>query len=494
MKKKSGPPKGPLTIVFVVSEAVPFIKTGGLGDVGGALPAALAEEGAKVHVFVPRYKGIGAAIPKGARPEAKVAVPMSTRLPEGEIYTLKKDGVDFHFVGNENYFGRDHLYNTPEGDYLDNLERFAFFCRAALEGVKALGIKPDIVHANDWQTALVPVYLKTIYMDDPVLGGVPGVYTIHNLGYQGLFNPRDWRHTGLDFRHYRNGEMEFYGGINLMKGGLVFADLITTVSPTYASEIKTREHGWGLDGVLRKRADALCGVLNGIDTKVWNPAGDKLIPANYTPAGLAGKKVCKEKLFEELGQPPGNDPLIGVVSRLVEQKGMDLFAEVIDSLLDDGMRVAMLGSGSPAFEELFRELAARRPDRASVRIGYDEGLAHRIEAGSDIFLMPSRYEPCGLNQMYSLRYGAAPVVRATGGLNDTVSDYDPVTGAGNGFKFHEPSAHALYWKTSEAAAILRGKPDDWYRMVKRAMKEDYSWSKSARTYLGVYKKLAWGKI
>lgn len=481
--------KKKLTVVFATSEAAPYAKTGGLADVSGALAKALAGLGVEVRLFMPLYAVVDrkdAGI--GKKKPVKISAPISARFPEGYVHTAKVgDNFFVHFVEHEGYYGREHLYNTPSGDYADNCERFVFFCRSVLEGSKALGIRPDIVHANDWQASLLPVYLKTVFKDDPFFSKTASALTIHNLSFQGHFAPRDWHLTGLPWDIYASGRMEFYRKINFLKGGILFADAITTVSKSYAAEIKTPEFGWGLDGVLRERSASLHGVLNGIDTDVWDPATDRLIPANYSWKGLKGKAVCKASLLEELRLPQGGEPLFGLVTRLTDQKGMGLLAETLDRILDNNAKLAVLGSGTAEYEEYFRSLASRRPDRVAVRIGYDEGLAHRIEAGADIFLMPSLYEPCGLNQMYSLRYGTPPVVRATGGLNDTVDDYNPATGEGNGFKFAEHTPHAFFWKTAEALNVLRNRPKEWGKIVLNGMKEDHSWDRSAKSYIQIYK-------
>ena len=491
-KSQSKPETGKkkkLTVVFAASEATPYAKTGGLADVSGALPEALAKLGMEVHLFIPLYAVVdrkSAGI--GEKKPVRITVPISTRFPEGDVHTVRRgEGFFVHFVENESYYARESLYNTPSGDYPDNCERFVFFCRAVIEGIKALGIRPDIIHANDWQTSLLPVYLKTVYKDDPLFARLASAVTIHNISFQGLFPRQDWHLTGLPWNIFASGRMEFYDKINFLKGGIHFADAVTTVSESYASEIKTPEFGWGLDGVLRERSASLHGVLNGIDTQVWNPGSDSLIPANYTAKNLAGKAVCKSGVLEELGLPQGGEPLLGLVSRLTGQKGMSLLAETLDGLLDNNVKLAMLGAGSPDHENYFRALAARRPDRVAAVIGYDERLAHRIEAGSDIFLMPSIYEPCGLNQMYSLRYGTPPVVRATGGLNDTVTEYSPATGEGNGFKFAEPTPHAFFWKTAEALAIFRNRPREWGKIVQNGMREDFSWDRSAKSYARIYR-------
>ncbi|MGK7345936.1 MAG: glycogen synthase GlgA [Candidatus Nitrospinota bacterium M3_3B_026] len=479
--------KRPLTIVMASSEAVPYSKTGGLADVAGALSRALAGLGHNVHLFTPLYGAVNrksAGIPERG---ITVKVPISSREVRGRILSAAAGKVKVRFVENDNYYGRRGLYNAPEGDYPDNAERFVFFCRAVLEGIRRLKIRPDVIHVNDWQTSLIPVYMKTLYRDDPAVGRAASLLTIHNLGYQGVFWKLDWHLTGLPWRLFSPGGLEFHDRINFLKGGIVFSDVITTVSETYAKEIMTPELGWGLEETLKGRKEDLRGVLNGIDTKAWSPATDPLIPANYTASDLAGKEVCKKALLEEMGLPPGDEPLMACVSRLASQKGFDLLAPVIERMLDEGARFVLLGSGDRGLEDFFRSLAEARPGSMAVRIGYDEGLAHRIEAGADLFLMPSHYEPCGLNQMYSLAYGTAPVVRATGGLNDTVTDYDPATGKGNGFKFTERTPRALYEKTAFALRLFRENRGAWVKMVKRGMREDHSWSHSAGKYERLYR-------
>lgn len=482
--------KDALTVVIASSEAVPYSKTGGLAEVAGSLSAALAGLGHETHLFSPLYRVVkksGISLPKKG---VSVEAPISTRYSKGEVLSLKRGGVHTHFIKNDTYYDRDHLYNTQSGDYADNAERFIFFSRAVLEGIRKLGIRPDVIHVNDWQTSLIPIYMRTIYKKDPDISAAASLLTIHNLGYQGVFWKLDWHLTGLDWKLFNPEGLEFYDKINFLKGGIVFSDVITTVSETYARDITTPEHGWGLDGILRSKADDLHGVLNGIDTDVWNPATDKLIPAKYTADDLGGKRICKAKLLEEMGLPPGDEPVLGVISRLVEQKGFDILAPVVDRMLENGVKLVLLGSGREAFETLFKSLAEKRPDNAAVRIGYDEGLAHRIEAGADMFLMPSHYEPCGLNQMYSLAYGTAPVVRATGGLNDTVRNFDPVTGKGNGFKFEGVAPEALREKVMEALNLYRKDPAAWRKMMVNGMNEDHSWASSSRMYEKLYRQAA----
>ncbi|VAX18995.1 Glycogen synthase, ADP-glucose transglucosylase [hydrothermal vent metagenome] len=486
MKKNKGHKR--LTIAFVSSEVAPYSKTGGLADVAGALPKAIARLGHNVHIFTPLHKMVDREKYKIPKRGIALKIPLSARICRGKIVSIEKQGsLNTHFIENDGYYHRDGIYQGADADYEDNAERFIFFCKATLEGIRKLKIKPDIIHVNDWQSSLIPIYLKSVYKDDPLLGSVPSMLTIHNLGYQGRFSKRNWHLTGLDWELFTSGKLEFHGDINFLKGGIEFADIITTVSKTYAKEIQAIEMGHGLGGVLLGRSKDIHGVLNGIDHDLWNPETDKLIPANYSARNLEGKKVCKTKLLEEMGLQASDKPLIAVVSRLADQKGFKLLLAKIGNILDLGTRFVLLGSGDKKMERAFMAVARKRGDDAAVRIGYDEKLAHRIEAGSDIFLMPSLYEPCGLNQMYSLAYGTAPVVRATGGLNDTIINFNPDSGKGNGFKFTKFSSEALYKKTMEAVALFKTDRLKWYKMVVNGMDEDHSWAGSALVYEKLYR-------
>jgi starch synthase len=419
-----------------------------------------------------------------------VEVPIGERSEKGEVLEGTLDGdVPVFFIDKPSYFDRPQLYQTPDGeDFLDNSERFIFFSRGVLEAVKALGLKPQVLHCNDWQTGLVPVYLKTLYRADEALKGAATVFSVHNLGYQGVFWHLDMPSTGLDWDLFTPDGIEFYGNINFLKGGLMFADLINTVSKTYAKEIQTEEFGHGLDGVLRYRADRLYGIVNGIDYGVWNPATDPHIPAKYSPGHLEGKAACKKSLQEEMGLPAkGLTPLIGIVSRLASQKGFDLLVEAMAKLMDLGLQFAILGSGDPVYHEALEKAASRYPEQVGLKLGFDEGLAHRIEAGSDMFLMPSRYEPCGLNQLYSLKYGTVPVVRATGGLEDTIVNYSEAKGTGTGFKFRSYSAAALVRAVQKACGVYADRRA-WGRLMERAMAQDFSWDASARAYEEIYRR------
>jgi starch synthase len=394
-------------------------------------------------------------------------------------------------VDDPEYFDLDQLYGVAGRDYPDNAERFAEFARVAIEFCKQVW-KPDVIHCHDWQSALVPVLVRTQFDDDESLQGLPIVFTIHNMGYHGTF-PRDaMKKIGLPESLFSIDAMEFYGLVNFLKGGLIYSDYLTTVSPKYAEEIQTPEFGHGLDGVVRNRADRLTGILNGADYSVWSPERDKEIPSRYSPKDLSGKVACKKDLLEVFGLPPEaiENPVIGIVSRFAGQKGFDLIEEIADELLSEELAVTALGAGEAKYEKLFHELAKTYPTKFSVKVAYNNILAHKIEAGADIFLMPSRYEPCGLNQMYSLKYGTVPVVRATGGLDDTIENFDPATGRGTGFKFQAYDGAALLGAIHEALAIYRNEPAAWKRIQLNGMAKDFSWQASAAEYARLY-EVAW---
>jgi starch synthase len=427
-----------LNIVVVSSEVVPFAKTGGLADVAGSLPLALKRLGCNVSIFMPLYREV---LTKGLEVEStgvEVTVPLGRRTLTGKICKGSTDGIPVYFIKRDEFYDRSHLYGTPEGDYFDNLERFTFFSRGVLEAIKvdALGIKADIIHSNDWQAGLIPAYIKDIYKNS--FPDIRTVFTVHNIAYQGLFPYFLFTLTGLSSKMFSMEGIEFWGKINFLKAGMVFSDLITTVSEGYSKEIQTPEYGYGLEGVLKSRAKVLYGVLNGVDYTEWNPETDEFIPANYSRGDLKGKKACKKELIKEFSlNIKSSEPLVGVISRLADQKGFDILSEAIEELMELKIGMVVLGTGEKKYHRLFEELAGRYPERLGVKITFDNALAHRIEAGCDMFLMPSRYEPCGLNQIYSLRFGTIPVVRATGGLDDTIRDYNG--GGGNGFKFKQSS-------------------------------------------------------
>ena len=475
-----------MRILMVASEATPWAKTGGLADVLGALPRALARLGHSVDVVMPRYRGITAGTPTG-----RLTIALGGRVADAPVFAHEAEGVRTLFVDQPEYFDRPSLYGEGNRDYDDNPERFAFLARAALDWAGAAAQKYHVVHAHDWQTGLVPVMLATTFRSHAALAGTPTVFTIHNLAYQGIF-PADWLPAlGLGWDLMRVDALEFWGRISYLKGGITFSRLITTVSPRYASEIQTPEFGSGLDGILRLRARDLVGILNGIDYDQWDPERDVYLPEPYSASNLRGKQAAKRAVLEACGIPATEGtmarPLVGMVSRMVDQKGFDLVAAAAGELPRLDATFVVLGTGESRYEDLWRAMASRYPDRIGARIGFDEGLAHLIEGGADIFLMPSRFEPCGLNQMYSLRYGTVPVVRATGGLYDTVRNYDPRTGEGTGFTFDEYSPGAMVGTLEWALSIYQDR-ETWRRIQQAGMREDNSWDASARKYVEVYRR------
>ena len=469
---------------MVASEAHPFAKTGGLAEVLGALPTALARLGHDVTIVLPRYRGTGvshaAGIPHGF---SLGATDVSCEFVEQAL----PQGVKAALVDIPEFFDRDGLYGSSAGDFSDNAVRFAVLSRAALEYARLKGDRPSVLHAHDWQAGLVPVYQKMHFARDPVLGGVPSVFTIHNLAFQGLFPATVLPQIGLGSEMLHLDAMEYWGQVSFLKAGINFSEKVTTVSPTYSREILTPAYGFGMDGVLRRRADDLASILNGIDTARWNPERDELIPARFSVDDLSGKKDARRALLEDTGLASSANvdrPVIGIISRLTDQKGFDLIAAAAGELMSLNAIWTMLGSGEPRYENLLRAMAARHPDRVSATIGFDERLAHLIEAGADIFLMPSRFEPCGLNQLYSLRYGTIPVVRATGGLQDTIIDASEPDG--NGFKFSDYSPGSLVAAVRRAVETYADK-DEWTRLQRAAMARDSSWDVSAREYVKVYR-------
>jgi starch synthase len=472
---------------MVGSEALPFAKTGGLADVLGALPPALARLGWDVTLVMPRYRSITA----GSLVE-RLPIAIGGFHGDAAIYEAPlEDGARALLVDVPALYDRDGLYHVDNVDYADNARRFAVLARVALELAVAAGRRPTVVHAHDWQAGLAPVYLKTFYADHPLLGGVPSVFTIHNLAYQGLFEA-DWLpRLDLPWNLLSMDRLEFWGRISFLKGGINAAEIITTVSPRYAREIQTPELGFGFDGILRARSAELYGILNGIDVDEWNPATDKYLPVPFSVDDLSGKAAAKAAVLDRYGLPADETamqrPLVGMISRMVDQKGFDLIAQARTDLAGMDASFVILGTGEARYQEMWRELAASDPDRIGARIGFDEGLAHLIEGGSDIFLMPSRFEPCGLNQMYSLRYGTIPVVRAVGGLADTVRDYAESRRDANGFTFAEYTPAALLDALGRALQLFRN-PQKWRVLQTRAMKQDHSWDRSAREYVKIYER------
>ncbi len=463
MKKK------PLNVLFCASEVAPFEKTGGLADVTGSLPLALAKHGVQLRLMMPKYRGIGML-------EKKIA-----------------ENIHIHFIEHEEYFNRAGLYGNDRGDYPDNLQRFSFFCHESLHLTKTLGFQPDIVHAHDWQTALLPVLLKTRFANDAFYARAKSVLTVHNIAYQGIFPHKQFGNLGLDPSLFSVDGFEFYGKINLLKAGLLYADFLTTVSPTYADEIKTKEFGFGLDGVIRKREKFFRGILNGLDLELWNPAKDTRIAKTYSATNLEGKKICKETLQKSCGFEVNPEiPLFGMVTRLAEQKGLELVSEILNDLIAKGAQFVILGDGDAVYRTVFRNIAARHPKNAAAFIGFDTVRAHEIYAGSDFFLMPSSFEPCGLGQMISMRYGTLPVVRRVGGLADTVIDADLHPEKGNGFVFVEQKPEKLFGAVKHALKAFKDKPR-LTALRKMAMKADFSWEKNAEKYAQLYRDVLGAK-
>jgi starch synthase len=474
-------------IAFAASECVPFSKTGGLADVVGALPSALAGLGHQVTVFLPRYKQT--KLTKAETVVRSLTVPFDDQyrfcsvLDGGSL-----SGVRFYFIEYPRFFDRDTLYGTPSGDFPDNAERFALYSRAVLEASKILGV-PDVFHCHDWQSALIPILLRSMYSEDPAFRGVPSVFTIHNMGYQGLFAPDTLPLLLLPWDLFTIDKLEFYGQANFLKGALVFSDFITTVSKKYSQEIQTTEYGFGLEGVLRARAATVTGILNGVDYEQWSPEKDKFLITRYSPADLTGKAACKKDLLAEFGIVGADPalPVIGIVSRFAAQKGFDLISQIADRLAREELIIVALGNGDKEYEDLFRRLNKQFPQKIAVKVAYDNAIAHKIEAGADMFLMPSRYEPCGLNQIYSLKYGTVPVVRATGGLDDTIEPWDAKSGKGTGFKFTEYNGEALLSTLRAALAAYQDKAG-WQTLMRNGMAKDFSWTASAKEYVRVYEK------
>jgi len=484
MKKK-------LNILIAASEVVPFAKTGGLADVVGALPKELEKMGHNVKIVMPRYysvdknkwnlKPTGGALgtPMGALGEVWCGV-LEGKLPGTNI--------PVYFIEHEQYFGRKGIYNEDNGQgFLDNDNRFAFFSKACLQLCKMLNFKPDLIHVNDWQTAAIPIFINTTYRNDPLLKDAATLLTIHNMQHQGNFYSGLMDVMDIGWEHFNFLEIECNDQVNLLKGGIYHSTLINTVSRGYAREIQTSEYGWGLENVIKDRSDDLYGIINGIDYNEWNPETDKYIVANYSSKDLSGKAECKKDLQRCFGLPEKPDvPVIGIVSRLARQKGIDIIAEALYGLLDYDMQLVILGTGEVWSHFYFGEAAGRFPNKIGCHIGYNNALAHKIEAGSDFFLMPSRFEPCGLNQMYSLSYGTLPIVRATGGLDDTIENYNEETGEGTGFKFYDLTSKAIYNSIGWAIYTYYNKKDAMNKLIKQAMSKRFTWENSAKEYENLY--------
>jgi starch synthase len=477
-----------MKIGMIASEVTPLAKTGGLADVIGALSAALERLGRDVCVIAPAYRSVlrGGFSLRETGIELSVAV-ADRSINAGVLETVLDKGVRAYLIRADRYFDREFLYGARDGDYSDNAERFVFFSRAALEFLRRQPV--DVVHCHDWQAALAVVYLKTQRERYSEIGTAKTMLTIHNLGFQGLFDPGHWQLLNLDSRYFTPAWLEFYGRINFLKGGVVAADKITTVSPSYAQEIIGTEQGFGLEGVLKERAKDLIGILNGVDYYRWNPWTDPFLPCHYGEHSLIVKSDCKKALQRAVGLPDQSEaPLIAMISRLTSQKGLDLVESSFDALIARGVQFVVLGSGEPRTEQFLRDVAGRYPQRVAVEIAFNEALAHQIEAGADFFLMPSRYEPCGLNQMYSLKYATIPIVRAVGGLRDSVEDYDARRQTGTGFVFVPYEGAAMLDAIDRSLAVYRD-PEALTALRQRAMAADFSWERSAKLYSNLYEQL-----
>ncbi|MDP2682763.1 MAG: glycogen synthase GlgA [Deltaproteobacteria bacterium] len=477
----------PIKILIATPEAIPFAKTGGLADVTGALPKALNGPGLDARIIMPFYRHVQEGNFELKQTGVQASVSLGFREIDIPVFEAEANGITAYFLKRDEYYDRKYLYTMPDGDYFDNAERFILFSRGIIEAIKKLDFQPDIIHCHDWQTGLIPAYLKTIYKDDPFFSNTKTVFTIHNIAYQGQFPASHFPLTGLPQEVFTQDGIEFWGNMNLLKAGIVFSDIVTTVSEKYSREIQTPEFGYGLEGILLAKREKLFGVLNGVDYDDWSSEKDKFIIAKYDYKDLSGKAKCREDLLKEYKlNLPDDAPVIGIISRLADQKGFDILSQAMEDLMSMNLGMVVLGAGERKYHDLFEGLAKRYPKKLGVKITFDNKIAHKIEAGSDMFLMPSKYEPCGLNQIYSLRYGTIPIVRATGGLDDTIQNYDG--GEGNGFKFKEYSAQILLAKVKEAVKVFSNRKE-WKKLVQKAMQQDFSWDRSAKRYVELYKRL-----
>jgi len=472
-----------MKILIATPEASPYVKTGGLADVTGALFKEYTRMNLQPSLVLPLYRQIREHY-KLTDTGRRVNVSMGNRRVSGRIFS---HGLSAYFLECDEFFDRSDLYGTPGGDYPDNAARFTFFARAALEACIALSVDPEVIHCNDWQTGLIPLYLRTLYSTNKHFSRTATLITIHNLGYQGLFDVSHLPLTGLPAEWFNPEGIEFYGKVNFLKAGLLASDVITTVSNTYAKEILTPEYGYGLDGFLGKRASVIHGIINGIDTDEWDPFKDTFIPATYSVTDLSGKKVCKNELMKECSFSPHDRdvPLLSFIGRLSAQKGLDIFIEAADDIMAAGVDVIILGKGDEEIQHNILRLARKYRGRIFVKIEYDDSFAHRVYAGSDLFLMPSRYEPCGLGQLIAMRYGTIPVARRTGGLKDTIADYEPLRGSGTGFLFDDYRASSLKDCLGRALCAYMD-TQRWRKMISRAMAQDFSWERSAKEYITLY--------
>ena len=472
-----------LRILFVSAEVHPFAKTGGLADVSGALPAALNQLGHDIRVIMPKYPCTSKAGKKMQSLRIPLTIPGFKQ--KGTLFQSELlDNVPIYLIKQDQYYNRKHIYGEPGSDYPDNVERFSFFCRAVLEATKKLDFRPDIIHCNDWHTGLIPVYLKA----DPWFAKTKTVFSIHNLGYQGNFPYSSLKVTGLDESLFHTEGIEFYGQFSFLKGGLMFADTLATVSPAYSQEIQTPELGFGMEGILQKRSDHLYGILNGVDYTVWNPEIDSLISANYGPRSLSKKKQCRQDLIKMFSlQLDKNTPILCMITRLSEQKGIDLVMQAQETLNAWGISLLILGTGETRYESFFKNWSMERPDRIATALKFDEPLGHRILAGSDMLIMPSRYEPCGLTQMYALKYGTVPIVQDIGGLKNSIQEFNIKTGKGTGFKI-KAATEKNFLKSLQKALSCFNQTKIWKKLMLNGMAKDYSWGSSAKRYSSLYYK------
>ncbi len=481
-----------LKIAFVSSEVAPFSKTGGLADVSGALPQAIKKLGHEVKIFTPQYKSISENVPNLENVFKNLEIPILNYMRPCELNKSLLGNTEIFFIKNNDLFFREGLYGSKDGDYLDNAERFIFFNKAVIESLIKMNFQPDIIHINDWQTGLIPAYIKVLKMYEDFFANTKFVFTIHNIGYQGLFWHFDMPLTGLPWEIFNINGIEYYGKISFLKAGIVYSDLVTTVSKKYAQEIQTPEYGHGFEGILQSVSHKLIGILNGVDYSEWNPETDPIIAKNYSIKKLSGKNTCKKDLLKYFKLKYEKDiPVIGMITRLTVQKGIDILMPILEDILNNNdVYFTILGSGDVKYENFFKEIKEKIPEKVGLYIGYNNELAHKIEAGADMFLMPSLYEPCGLNQMYSLKYGTVPIVRATGGLDDTIEnitiDNNNVTGTG--FKFQNYSSDELYSTIIKALDTYKNKKI-WEQIIKNGMQKDYSWNTSAKEYVKNYLKL-----
>jgi starch synthase len=475
-------------VLFASPEVVPFAKTGGLADVAGTLPVALRALGCDIRIIMPFYRMVESVAIERTLVIEDLEIPVGNKVYTGDVWeTRLAQSVPVYLIKCDEFFDRSNLYGTAKGDFRDNAERFIFFSRCALEACMKLDFAPDIVHCHDWQSGLIPAYLKTIYNNRPCFSKTGCVFTIHNVAYQGLFDKDAFNLTGLPGRLFSIDGLEYWGKMSILKAALIFSDVINTVSKKYSEEIQTPEFGYGMEGILAMRTADLYGILNGVDYEEWNPATDTYIAAHYSSADLSGKQTCKKDLLKEYNLPSSlrTQPLLGVISRLADQKGFDLLAEIIDELMAIDLGFVLLGTGEQKYHELFTAIGKKYPQRAGIKIAYNNAIAHKIEAGCDMFLMPSRYEPCGLNQIYSLKYGTVPVARSTGGLDDTIVDYNESDGRGNGFTFTQYRSREFLKAIQRALKVFANKAA-WTRLAKNCMAYDFSWEQSAQQYMELY--------